>query len=181
MPVSLSLSGTGSMTGISVSANSVLLLTTLPPLPPSPASPPPPENLRVVPTATPLVYDVVWTKPASVNPCPDVVYQVTVTNNVTGEVEVEASSSLTVCVDPHSCLSLFLQAEGAIRESITFNDTDSVMCQLHEFEVKTSVGEAFSSPTIERVALPLSESRPHPLTTPTFHVFLCVQVLVWRE
>jgi hypothetical protein len=101
-------------------------------------SPPPPENLRVVPTSTPLVYDVVWTKPASVNPCPDVVYQVTVTNNVTGEVEVEA--------------------EGAIRESITFNDTDSVMCQLHEFEVKTLVGEAFSSPTIERVALPLSPS-----------------------
>ncbi|CAI8002935.1 hypothetical protein GBAR_LOCUS3512 [Geodia barretti] len=100
------------------------------------SSPPPPENLRVVPTATPLEYDVVWSKPASVNPCPDVVYLVTVTNNVTGEVEVNA--------------------EGAITESIPFNDTDSVMCQLHQFEVKTSVGEAFSSPTIERVALPLS-------------------------
>ena len=68
---------------------------------------------------------------------------------------------LSVCVEPHSSLSV-PQAEGAITESIPFNDTDSVMCQLHQFEVKTSVGEAFSSPTIERVALPLSESRPHP-------------------
>jgi hypothetical protein len=73
-------------------------------------SPPPPENLRVVPTATPLVYDVVWSKPASVNPCPDVVYLVTVTNNVTGEVEVNVSSSLnspSVCVCGARLLPLY--------------------------------------------------------------------------
>ena len=47
------------------------------------------------------------------------------------------------------------------------------MCQLHQFEVVTSVGEAASPPSITQVALPIS--KPSPTTPPNIHsaVVLC--------
>ena len=73
--------------------------------------------------------------------------------------------------NPTLCLST--QAVGALTESFTYNDMDSIVCQLHQFEVVTSVGEAASPPSITQVALPIS--KPPPTTPPNIHsaVVLC--------
>ena len=60
-------------------------------LSPSPATPSPPEDLRVVPTAMPLQYNIVWNRPADQPECVSIIYFITVKNIETNRTLLEVS------------------------------------------------------------------------------------------
>jgi hypothetical protein len=98
------------------------------------STPPPPNDLQVVPTSTLLLYSLEWVRPRSVDECVPINYRVTITN-----LETNASSF-----------------EGVSEESFTYNDTDSDLCQLHEFQVVSTNDAGPGQPVSIRVTLPIS-------------------------
>jgi hypothetical protein len=54
-------------------------------------APSPPEDLRVVPTATDLLYDLVWKRPSGAQDCESIVYDVSVRNVETDRLLVNGS------------------------------------------------------------------------------------------